>query len=353
MEPSQSADQVGRRSQSPDPWPLVVRHVVKEECTSLSRISVAFDQPDLGGEELPLPGGGNTWQRFEALSRWAGSDLSLGRLAEGHVDALAILAEAGKTPADRAATYGVWAARARPGGTTARREVDGWHLSGTKAFCSGSVLIDRALITADTADGYQLFDIAVADQVTSIHPDSWPAVGMADSLSETLEFGGPPVTDEFVVGGPGFYLDRPGFWFGAVGVAACWFGGAAGLVDHLVASLDSSPSDLTTTELGHAVAHVSAMRRVLRDAARDIDEDPTDSKGEARMRALEVRDTVHHAATHVLNHVASAGGARPLCHDREQAQRAADLYVYLAQHHGPHDAAELGRIAWDSRIWNS
>ena len=49
-------------------------------------------------------------------------------------------------------------------------------------------------------------------------------------------------------------------------------------------------------------------------------------------------------ATQVLGRVAAAGGARPLCHDRSQAQRAADLYVYLAQHHGPQDAVEIGRL---------
>ena len=176
---------------------------------------------------------------------------------------------------------------------------------------------------------------------------------MADSLSETLDFGGPPISAQCVVGEPGFYLGRPGFWSGAIGVAACWYGGAASLVDHLAGSFDHSASDLIAAELGHAVAHVGTMRRVLKDAAREIDDDPMDIKEEAKMRAMEVRHTVHHAATQVLGHVASAGGARPLCHDREQAQRAADLYVYLAQHHGQRDAAELGRIAWNSRPWNS
>jgi len=66
--------------------------------------------------QLPLPGEGDTWGRFEALSKWAAEDLSLGRLVEGHADAIAILAESGMKPAEAGATYGVWAARsvARP-----------------------------------------------------------------------------------------------------------------------------------------------------------------------------------------------------------------------------------------------
>ena len=302
--------------------------------------------------ELPLPGRGDTWARFDALSRWAALDLSLGRLVEGHADALAILAEAGIEPADPGATYGVWAARSPRSGTTARLESDGWHLAGQKPFCSGSGLLERALVTADTVDGYRLFDIDVARQVVSTHPDSWQAVGMADSQSETLRFGGPAIPTDRAVGGAGFYLSRPGFWLGAIGVAACWYGGAAGLVEHLLCTLDPQSSDLVVVDFGHAVAHVETMRRLLEEASQEIDADPSDQRGGARARAHVVRHAVHHGALRVLEHVGAAGGARPLCHDRGQGQRAADLYVYLAQHHGSADAHELGRSVLAGRTWN-
>ena len=64
------------------------------------------------GRDLPLPGGGDTWRRFTSLAEQASIDLSLGRLCEGHADALAILDEAGKKPVDGAA-YGVWASRSK------------------------------------------------------------------------------------------------------------------------------------------------------------------------------------------------------------------------------------------------
>jgi alkylation response protein AidB-like acyl-CoA dehydrogenase len=310
-------------------------------CTKLALERIALTV----GTLCPRPGGGQTWERFDALATWSAGDLSVGRLAEGHVDALAILAESGRQSVAPGAVYGVWAARSGAGGTTARLASDGWHLSGQKPFCSGAGLIDRALVTADTLDGYRLFDIAVPSHVVGRHPDSWPAVGMADSQSETLDFGGPPLDRGSEVGGPDFYLDRPGFWFGAVGVAACWYGGASGLVAHLTASLDPSAPEVVLAELGHAVAHVDSMRAVLHDAAGEIDADPLDACGRGRTRALVVRHAVRHAATEVLGHVTAAGGARPLCLDRSQSQRAADLYAYLAQHHGPQDALVLGREA--------
>jgi alkylation response protein AidB-like acyl-CoA dehydrogenase len=316
----------------------------------MSRLSAALQQ--VVRTSCPLPGSGETWQRFATLAAWSASDLSLGRLAEGHLDALAILAEAGMRVVDPEATYGVWATRSGTGGTTACLGPDGWHLTGHKAFCSGSGLIDRALVTAEASDGYRLFDVALSDHVMAIRPGSWPSVGMADSLSETLEFGGPAIPANREVGGPGFYLERPGFWFGAVGVAACWYGGAVGLVEHLVGSLTSSTSELTLAALGDAAARVGAMRAVLHDAARQIDADPRDAGGGGQTRALVVRHAVHHGATRVLGHVAAAGGARPLSLNHAQSRRAADLYVYLAQHHGPQDAAALGRLALEGGAWH-
>jgi len=300
---------------------------------------------------LPWPGSGRTPTRFTALADWGARDLSMARVLEGHADALAILGEADLEP-EAGATYGVWAARPPGGGTTARLTTEGWLLAGTKPFCSGSTRLDRALITAECDDGYRLFDISVADQVTKVRPGSWPAVGMADSLSETLDFGGPPVPRERAVGVPGFYLERPGFWFGATGVAACWFGGARGLVEGVLQSMGSHPSDLRVAELGHAVAHVDLMRRTIEQAAREIDADPRDWSRRAKRRALVVRHAVHHAAEQVLVHSAAAGGARPFCHDGEQARRAADLYVYLAQYHGLQDAGVLGAMACEEWPWS-
>jgi alkylation response protein AidB-like acyl-CoA dehydrogenase len=309
--------------------------------------NLSFRELALTGAAVPLPGSGQTWRRFERLADWAAADLSLGRLAEGHFDAIAVLAESGR-PVVPGAAYGVWAARTAKGGTIARQDAGGWQLSGQKTFCSGNGLLDRALVTAETSDGYRLFDISVADNVVRTHPDSWPAVGMAGSLSETLDFGGPPVPEDRAIGGPEFYLKRPGFWFGAVGVAACWYGGTRGLVTHLSRSLGSHPPDSVLAELGYAVAHVEAMHDLLAHAAQAIDEDPHDTKGQASQKAMMVRHAVRHGATQVLGHAAAAGGARPLCNDHVQGQRAADLYVYLAQHHGPQDAAELGRLALET-----
>lgn len=298
-----------------------------------------------GAEEaalVPLPGSGRTTERFEVLAGVAKRNLSLGRLAEGHLDALAILAEAGGAPADRADTYGVWAARSPDSQTRAVRRGGAWVLRGSKPFCSGAGFLDRALVTAESDDGYRLFDVDLRSSPRTVEYESWQAVGMAASDSQTYIFDDMEVPASSEVGEPGFYLDRPGFWFGASGVAACWSGGAAGLLEVVVAGAGASAPELSLAAMGRAGARVESMQTLIEAEAARIDVDPTDSKGDARRRALALRQVVHDLCVDVLSLTAEAGGARPLCHDRRQAERAADLFVYLAQHHGNRDAVGIG-----------
>jgi alkylation response protein AidB-like acyl-CoA dehydrogenase len=268
---------------------------------------------------------------------------------EGHSDAIAILAEAAMLPVTQNATYGVWASRSSGANTVAEPVAGGWRLTGSKAFCSGSSIIERALVTAQAPDGYRIFDVKVSEHISKVHQDSWPAVGMADSLSHTLDFDGPIITDDCAVGGVGFYTDRPGFWFGAAGVAACWYGGAVGLVKSLVDSLPREPNAHVQADVGMAIAGIEAMRALLYRTAEAIDADPADAGGRAHYRALVARQVVHDTSLEVLARVGSAGGAQPLCLDQEQSRRAADLFIYLSQHHGGSDAAELARLAMEEK----
>ena len=190
----------------------------------MSRIETLFNEfVATDGTELPLPGKGATWRRFSTLAHWAAIDLSVARLCEGHADALAILSEAGMKPVD-GASYGVWASQACMAGMSATRVMGGWRLRGTKAFCSGKGIVERALLVASSKDGYLMFDVAASDCVATVEPASMLSAGMAPLRGETLEFAGLRVANERLVGAPDFYMNRPGFWFGAAGVAACWYG---------------------------------------------------------------------------------------------------------------------------------
>ena len=139
-----------------------------------------------GALDLPVPGAGATAQRWDHLLDWGRADLPLGRLAEGHTDALAILREAGAEPVP-GALYGVWAARS--GGTGAEL-VDGpgaGTLRGTVRFCSGAHLLDRALVVAATPGGSRVIDLDLSAPGVRAVDDSWLAPGMRDSDTVDVE----------------------------------------------------------------------------------------------------------------------------------------------------------------------
>jgi alkylation response protein AidB-like acyl-CoA dehydrogenase len=292
--------------------------------------------------QLRRPGVGSTWSRFLALAEVAGVDLALGRVSEGHADATAILEEAGRSPAT-AGPYGVWAARSSTGDLTATPVTGGWRIDGRKGFCSGAGMLDHALVTADAPDGPRLFDLDVTMPTVVADPSSWPAVGMAASESATVSFEGVKAQPGQCVGPPGFYTGRIGFWWGAVGVAACWWGGATALLDTVGQYLsERDGGDHELAAYGSAVARCRSMAETLRWAASQIDDDDVDID-RARRTARVARDVVHDGCLAILAAAAAAGGARPICLDAAQSRRSADLYAYLAQHHGGRDAAGLGR----------
>ena len=152
------------------------------------------------------------------------------------------------------------------------------------------------------------------------------------------------------VGSPGAYTGRPGFAHGGAGVAACWYGGARGVGQTLLAA--AAKRDLGP----HALAHLGAVdialhtaRAALDQAAAEIDADPDDRQDGGRRRALRVRALVEATATEVMHRVGRALGAGPLSHDEAHSRRVADLTVYLRQHHAERDLAELGGLVADER----
>jgi alkylation response protein AidB-like acyl-CoA dehydrogenase len=318
---------------------------------SLGRLETAEDiiaavtrLADYGALALPLPGSGDTADRFRALAELAAIDLCLARLAEGHVDAVAILAEADLPP--RLGIYGVWAADPPDARLVAEPTASGWSLHGRKRYATGARGLHRALVTAHTDDGVRLFDVDLRSPGVLPVPDTWRAVGMAatDSLDVVFESVALPATA--AVGPPGFYLDRPGFWHGAVGVAACWFGGALGAYRMLRDLLRRvEPTAHQAAHLGAIAASCFTMAHVLDAAARDIDNSPREPAARGHQRALWVRHAVEQGCQEVLLRTGRAGGTAPLAFDHSHARRAADLATYLRQHDAERDLAALGHLA--------
>ncbi len=297
-------------------------------------------------QNLPLPGRGQTRARMEALADLGARDLSLAKLVEPHHDADAILADlGGERPADDE-LWAVWAAETPNARLRATRTGTGdrWELTGTKAFCSGAGMVTHALLTAEADDGGRLFavDVRTARSAGGIDvgPADWVGAGMHRSGTRTIQV---HALAAGVVGGPGDYIERPRFWHGAVGVAACWLGGARGVAGLLERTASRRRLD------PHAAAHLGAMTALLDSAtahlhavADQFDDDPEDANARARRAAQSVRATIVDAAEAVLLRSGRALGPAPLAFDADHAQRVADLQVFIRQQHSERDLAELG-----------
>jgi hypothetical protein len=297
---------------------------------------------DAGLDELPLPGGGATLERWSALAAVAEHDLSLAKLYEGHTDALAILHELGH-PACGQGSWAVWAAEAPEGRALIEAAAGGaLRLRGAKCWCSGAADVNHGLLTAWHADGRgpQLVRVAMAQPEIAVSREAWHAVGMADSASLTVSFHGARAQ---ALGNVGDYLSRPGFWQGGAGVAACWYGGAKALAQALRRAVaDAAPSGapaFRAAALGKVELALAATAAVLREAALWIDAHPRD---DASTVALRARLAAEECAATVQSECGRALGASAYCRDERFARMAADLPVFVRQSHGERDFAALG-----------
>lgn len=290
--------------------------------------------------DLPLPGGGDTAARFEALAALGELDLGLARLGEGHADAAAIRHELGAPAPATGELWGVWAADPPGERVQATRIAGRWLLAGRKPWCSGAYGLSHALVTAHAEDGYRLFAVDLTDNGVRPVAGSWDAFALSGTDSGAVCF---DAARAWAVGGPGAYLERSGFWHGAIGVAAVWLGGAEAVAAELLRKCSrSDPDEHSLAHAGAVDATLHAARAVLDDAAAAIDADPDDAANAGRVRAYRARAVVEHSATTVLHRVGRALGASPMSR-YGHGRRVADLDFYLRQSNAERDLAELGR----------
>lgn len=297
------------------------------------------DLASSGQLALPLPGSGGTAERHAALYEFGRLDLGLARLIEAHTDALAIIGEAGHA-ARVGNLYGVWASDGPSGLLTLSRSDDGTpRLNGTKRYCTGAPFLDAALVTAHLGEEILLLDVSLNAKGLTVDASEWAATAFSETLTATVAFDNVSVREHDILGGPRWYLTRPGFWHGALGPAACWAGGASGLVD---AARDLNRRDPhSRAQLGALEAAEWGLRALLAQAGEEIDADPQDAAGQARRRALMVRHLIERMCTDVLDRFGRATGPQLLAFDARIAQRYSELALYIRQCHAERDLATI------------
>ncbi|QNW95846.1 acyl-CoA dehydrogenase [Acinetobacter seifertii] len=294
-------------------------------------------------KNLPYPASGQTYHRWQMFAQIAGYDLSLAKLFESHCDALSILNELGYQAEIDNQTWAVWAAEGGP----VPIQVENNHCSGIKTWCSGAEFIQKALMSYRYKQGQaQLCIVELAHPSVQVDLSHWQAVGMRGTQTAQVHFDNTPVT---VISQPNRYLERPGFWHGAAGVAACWYGAAVRLVGFLHESCKLNPNAFKKMYLGELAQQLSVTKQYFQYIAKLIDDEPMLSH-EREIRIL--RAQTEQCCQSVLQIVGKALGARPYCEEAIFSQLIADLPVFIRQSHAAFDYESIAELCLSEKsLW--
>ena len=206
---------------------------------------------DAGLLRITLPGNpldfnnGNTAALLQLLKQIGSADLAVGRVYEGHINALNLIylyASTGQQArwfaeaAEQNLLFGVWNTQAGNGINIHNGGDKRYTLQGAKTFCSGAGFVHRPLITGELQNnpqtGWQMCIVPV-EKVASIQQDTsfWQPMGMKASVSYRMDFSGVELNETDLLGQPGDYYLQPTFSGGAIRFAAVQLGAAEALLD--------------------------------------------------------------------------------------------------------------------------
>jgi alkylation response protein AidB-like acyl-CoA dehydrogenase len=189
--------------------------------------------------------------------------------------------------------------------TTYERERGGWHITGSKTFCSGAGHGDAYLVVAKRGDLVSQFLVPAGDGVTV--EQTWDPLGMRATASNDLHLD-VHVADDALLGGVeglGVLLARVMPHWLVASYAAVYVGVARAAI--ACAATQLAERNLTglphvRARLGRADAAVEAAWLATAEAARRVDESPGDREtNRAVYRAkLLAGDTAHDVTASML-----------------------------------------------------
>lgn len=291
------------------------------------------------------------------VRRVAAADGSVGRILDGHLNAVERLAV--QAPADvrerelalvaaRRLRAGVWGADPVASEGEPAAVVDtpaGLVLRGAKVFCSGAGGLQRALVLARDARGEAggpplAAWIDVADRERVEVDETWfRGQGLRASVSHRVAFHDAPVIA--LLGGPGALSAQPWFARDALRTAATWAGMADSAGAAALAELASRPSrrQLEGLAAGRIATALRTIELWIAEAARAMDAAAEDEAAEdeaaiepLRGVSVHARDAIAAACRALLDEAARACGSRPFATGSPLDRARRDLELFLLQH---------------------
>lgn len=289
------------------------------------------------------------------------ADLAWGRLYEGHVNALQLIARLGtehqrlraEHDVAHGRLFGVWNTEAADGVRAMAIDSGGVTLAGRKTFASGAGRVARAIISIGWPEGRPQLAVVPMDLVNAaIDRSFWRPYGMEDSESFAVDFTGVRIQSDELLGSAGDYEHNPWFTAGASRFVAVQTGGIEQLVADFGAFLrrrEQHEDPIQLTRFGECVIAARAAllwTNACVDAWMRYDAVPSDvAERELLVTVDAARSGVERSALDVCERVERGVGARGLLETEPFARRLRDLRMYLRQ---PAIDATLLRVARSS-----
>jgi len=278
---------------------------------------------------------------WAAVRAVAAADGSVGRLYEGHLNAVERVALLAPEPVRAEAlaavaegrVLGVWGADPLPiEGEPAWLEPagGGWALRGVKVFCSGAGGLDRALVTArHPLGGPPRLAFVALDDAVEVDRTWFRGAGMRASESHRVAFHGARVLA--LLGGPGELVREPWFSRDAIRTAAAWAGLADCAADEALAQLAArpEPDDAQAIAAARIVAARATIDRWFEHGAARADAEPGAPLVEL---AVQLRLAVAEAGRSLLDEAARACGSRPFAIASPLDRARRDFELFVLQH---------------------
>lgn len=298
-------------------------------------LGARFASPSAGGERFDGEEERNL-AMLGALAEVGSGDLSVGRLFEGHVNALLLFDWYGssrqqlwlKAELDRGAWFGVWATEPPPG-VRIEGEERALRLAGCKIFASGAGGIDWAVVTAGSEGQERQLVVIPANDPERTDLSAWRVRGMRASVSGRYDCTGIPVSNTTLLGRPGEYDGEPRFTAGAWRFCAVQLGGIEALLAETAREMRPALRDDALARQRFAAAHIAtrSARFWVEEAARKV----AAEAGDAILAARVARGVVEDAGLLVIETAARILGTRSAFDGQRADKIARDLSLYLRQ----------------------
>jgi alkylation response protein AidB-like acyl-CoA dehydrogenase len=286
---------------------------------------------------------------LEALRGVGRADLSLGRIFEGHVNAVRLIdgygdaAQKHRLAEDLAAKrlFGVWATEPPPG-VRVIPAGETLVLAGAKSFATGCLGLERAIITVQADGEKRLLVVPITPQRADV--GGWKTRGMRATGSGLYDFTGVVVSQDMWLGQAGDYEREPRFTGGAWRFTAVQLGAVERLVMLLREHLRQGGGHADPVQRRAFALAVAAARTAglwVRQAAAMTEQ----GRPEAVGLTLMTRGVVEQAGLKVMEIAARAIGTRSFFADQEVDRITRDLGLYLRQAQ-PDQAVDRAAAAW-------